>query len=81
MEVETHERAHTVPVLWCFDWLLDFKVGEPAAGRGGATLTWPGGLLQDFRHRDQEAGAWSRPTVCLSRSSTEQKEQVRDLDT
>lgn len=67
------------PVLWCFDWLLDFKVREPAAGRGGATLPWPGGPLQDWRRRDQGMGAWSRPTVCLSRSSAEQKEQVRSV--
>lgn len=77
----THEHTHAVPVLWCFDWLLDFKVGEPAAGRGGATLPWPGGLLQDWRHRGQGTGAWNPPTVCLSHSSTEHKEHVRALDT
>lgn len=81
VEVKTHEHTHAVPVRWCFDWLLDFKVGEPAAGTGGATWTRPGGLLQDWSHRDQGAGAWSRPTVCLSHSSTEQKERVTALDT
>lgn len=59
---------------------LVFKVGEQAAGRGGATLGWPGGLLQDWHHRDQGMGAWNRPTVCLSRSSAEEKEQVTVLD-
>lgn len=72
----THSHTHTVPVHGVLFGSLFFKVEEPATGRGGATLTWPGGLLQDCCHRDQGRGVWSHPTVCLSRSSKGQKEQI-----